>query len=590
MKTKSKKLSQMSRDELLDFCRELYGKNGVAAFTFAALKSVPTLYFNLYAKHLPQRTLLKELGIEDEFKQWSLTQPFSSGARQRWSWDVVVEKAKIVMEVEGRLPPAMWFQKNGHASIVTALYYLGHTWDQLQEAVGDFSTSNFVESRSGKRWLSHAEASLSNFLYARGIEHWKGERYDDAFADAAPSRYAIYDMHFVNQAGERFDVEVWGDRPNGHNETRYADIREAKEAFNSSNSRFLGIHFKDCYVESVLATILERAIGRIEPFQFDKSTDSLLHSTHWSNADELLDFCRDLAAKMPDGKFPAEDWLRKRGRWADRDGEVYNTLSAYIKQWIGGIRKLRELIGQSEHSTKQWDRETAIAAYKAFYDKHGMTPHQMRHSKRRATHDSPPDALTSEAINLAAAISKYAGGVAAVHAELRIEVVKISKWSKATLLSSVQEIAETYGLSPHQLKLDHQKGRVDLSADKAKWLGQVADAIARFPGGLPAIYSELGIDAPKRIQKPKWKDDSLLAAVKEIVDTFGMTPHQLKTDNQEGKVSLDDDKRKWIGRVISAMTSFPGGPAAIYSALRIDPPKRKSGRRRGSLASPLPPR
>lgn len=578
MEIAGKKFSKMSRNELLDFCRELHAKDGVAAFTFAALKSVPTLYFNLYAKDLPQRTLLKELGIEDDFKRWSQTQPFASGARQRWSWEVVVEKAKAIMKEEGRLPPAMWFQKNGHASIVTALYYLGHTWDQLQEAVGDFSTSNFVESRNGKRWLSHAEASLSNFLYARGIEHWKGERYDDAFAEAAPSRYAIYDMHFVNQAGERFDVEVWGDRPNGHNENRYADIREAKEAFNANNPRFLGIHFKDCYTEDALSAILEPAIGRIEPFQFDKPTDALLHSTHWSNADELLNFCRDLASKMPDGKFPAEDWLRKRGRWADRDGEAYNTLSVYIKQWIGGTRRLRELIGQADCSTKQWDRETAIAAYKAFYEKHGMTPHQMRHSKKRKANEKPSDALISEAINLSAAISKYAGGVDAVHAELGIEVVKISKWAKAKLLSSVREIVETYGLSPNQLKQDYKAGRVALTPDKAQRVGQVADAISRFPGGLFAVYAELDIDAPKRIKPPKWTRESLLAAVKEIVDTYGATPHQLKTDSQGGKISLEEDKRKRIGRVIAAMTAFPGGPPAIYSALGIAPPKRKGGR------------
>jgi hypothetical protein len=54
---------------------------------------------------------------------------------------------------------------------------------------------------------------------------------------------------------------------------------------------------------------------------------------------------------MPDGKFPTEEWLRKRGRWADRPGEPYNTLSVYIKQWIGGVRKLRLLLDQEEAST-----------------------------------------------------------------------------------------------------------------------------------------------------------------------------------------------------------------------------------------------
>ena len=138
---------------------------------------------------------------------------------------MIVKKAVAIKCSQGSLPPALWFQKNGHAALIQALYNLGHTWDQLREAVGDFSNSNFVQSRNGLRWLSHAEASLSNFLYARGIQHKKGERYDDTFSQSSPTRYAIYDLHFVGTDGDWFDVEVWGDIPGGHNEEKYARVR-----------------------------------------------------------------------------------------------------------------------------------------------------------------------------------------------------------------------------------------------------------------------------------------------------------------------------------------------------------------------------
>lgn len=483
--------ASMSRVELLDYCRKLYAEKGVAVFTYSALKSIPRLYYNLYSKGLSQKTLLKELGIAQEYKQYVT----------RWTWELVLEKALAIKESEGRLPPAMWFQKNGHSSFIQALYTLGYTWAELREAVDDFSDSNFVQSRNGMRWLSHAEASLSNFLYARGIAHKKGERYNESFAELAAGRYAIFDLHFLGKNRKWFDVEVWGDKPNGHNEEIYAKTRSAKEFFNSSNPHFLGIHFADCYDEAKLAAILSPHIGDIVPFQFDKPTDSLIHSTHWSNADELLDFCKELASKMPDGKFPAEDWLRKRGKWASRDGQAYNTLSVYIKLWLGGIRNLRKLLGQAEASTQQWDRESALLAYKKFFDKHGLTPQQVRHSYRRKAGSlfSEKDAL--EALRIASAIEKYADGADATNKALRINPQRQIKWPKEELLDKVKQIANEYGLSPNQLLYDHRKGKIELPAEKVRMVKSLIDALTRFHGGLHGVYDELGIQPPKRKRK-----------------------------------------------------------------------------------------
>lgn len=496
----SKDFSRMSRKELLAFCCELYSKIGIAAFSYPELKAIPKLYYNLYANKLSQKTLLHELGIEREYKQYLLTQPrkYGSTVRERWSWELIVKKALEIKETEGRLPPALWFQKNGHASFIQALYNIGHTWAELREAVGDFTDSNFVQSRNGLRWLSHAEASLSNFLYARGIEHKKGERYDDSFADLMVSRYAIYDMHFLGKNGNWFDVEVWGDKPNGHNEEKYAKTRAAKEYFNSDNQHFIGIHHADCYDEDKLAEILSPSIGVMEAFQFDKPTDSLIHSTHWSNADELLDFCKDLASKMPNGEFPAEDWLRKRGRWADREGEAYNTLSVYIKQWLGGIRNLRKLIGQGEASTQQWDKESALAAYKAFYDKHGLTPQQVRHNHRRKADASLSEAVILESARVSSAIEKYAGGADAANGLLGIKIERQVKWTKDAILDAVKAIVDEYGLSPNQLLADHRKGKLELPAEQYKMVKRLIDVIPKFDGGLAGVYSELGIDVPKR--------------------------------------------------------------------------------------------
>lgn len=201
---------------------------------------------------------------------------------------------------------------------------------------------------------------------------------------------------------------------------------------------------------------------------------------------------------MPDGKFPAEDWLRKRGRWGGREGPAYNTLAVYIQQWVGGIRKLRELLGQAELSTRQWDRDTAIAAYKAFHAKHGMTPHQIRHLRKRSGEEAPPAALIFEAANLAHAISKYVGEIAIVNEGLGIKVVKNSKWSPEKIRAAVKDIVNKYGSTPQQVKSDSRTGKIYLDEATTKQVRTVINAMSRYPGGIKAIYSDLGIEPPRR--------------------------------------------------------------------------------------------
>ena len=266
---------------------------------------------------------------------------------------------------------------------------------------------------------------------------------------------------------------------------------------------FLGIHHADCYDDARLLAILSPHIGRIVPFKFDKPTDALIQSSHWSNADELLEFCNHLASTMPDGKFPAEDWLRKRGRWEERDGETYNTLSVYIKLWLGGIRNLRRLMGQDYESTKQWDRKSAIAAFQQFWKTHGLTPHQARHKYRNRSDQKVSEAVAKEAVRIASAVEKYAGGAPAVIKALGINPDPQHKWSNDAVLSAFKQTIEKHGLSPSQVRYDHVVGRMTLSTEESQMLSQLIDAITRFPGGLSAIYGQLGIIRPSRPRRKK---------------------------------------------------------------------------------------
>jgi hypothetical protein len=407
------RFNDMSDDELIDFCRGLYAKHGISALAFGALKTHPTLYTTLYHRGLRQAVLLERLGLIEEYRAWKADQPIRYGAdlRERWTWERVVREARQAQLSQGFLPPAAWWQANGSGSLVQAVYQLGRTWEGLRAELGDFQSSLFVEARNGMRWRSHAEASLSNFLYARGIAHHRGSRYPEGYKEETGRAYGIYDMHIEGLRGS-VDVEVWGDKPNGSDAENYRLKREGKERFNAGNEQFLGVHFADCYSDERLTDILAPHIGVIVPFCFDRPTDRIIQSTHWSNTDELLEYCRAFAADQPNGEFPTEEWLRKRGKWADRPGPAYNTLSVYIKTWIGGIRQLRELLGQAGVSNVKWDRETVLRHWKVFRERHEMTPNAMRARHARGQGQFPID-VVREAGALAIAASKYVGGSAA---------------------------------------------------------------------------------------------------------------------------------------------------------------------------------
>lgn len=499
---KSARFSLMTDEQILEYCRSLYDAHGPTALTFQALKSHDNLYFALHVRGIGQRALLIRLGLTSELKSYRYTlKKFRDGKRlERWTWERICEVATEAQLAAGHLPPAAWFQANGKGALVGAIYNHGKTWEDLRAALADFNSSQFVESRSGIRWRSHPEASLSNFLYARGIEHRRGERYPEAYSEATGRAYGLYDLHFQGLRHE-IDVEIWGDKPNGHGSAAYAEKRRGKELFNAGNPRFLGISFRDCFSDDKLSAILEPFIGLIPAFRFTQAIDHAIESSHWSNADELLEFCRHLASQMPDGAFPNEEWLRKRGKFASREGPAYNTLSVYIKLWIGGIRKLRELLGQPEMSTQQWDEAKTLERWRGFWDKHGVTPSQVRHSNRQKASQFPKDVLL-EANNLANAAARYAGGADAANTKLGITPARARKWPRHELLNAYRKITGTWGATPGQVLSDFQAGKTKLTADEARWIGQVIDASTRN-GGSRELCEAIGFITPKRPRRKR---------------------------------------------------------------------------------------
>jgi hypothetical protein len=227
--------------------------------------------------------------------------------------------------------------------------------------------------------------------------------------------------------------------PDKLSDGRYASTRAAKERWNANNPNFLGIQYVDCLSDARLTAILEPFIGVIEPFRFEKPQDPYIEASHWTDSDELLKTCRQLAAQQPDGLLPNESWMRKRGRYADREGPAYNTLAVRINQWLGGTRRAREFLGQAEHSTEDWTPEKAIAAWRKFEEQHGVTPTQ-------ATGRLHRDRLPAGVLQWGQAIRGACVRYGVLDEARRGRSARRIKWTADTLAAAWVEFNEKYGV------------------------------------------------------------------------------------------------------------------------------------------------
>lgn len=368
------------RADLLNRVRTLYAQQGIGALSSTFLeKQKGDLYNKLRSVGLKQPQLLAEMGVtQEEYARWAdANQTYAGKSRPRWTWELAIEEAKAVKEKLGDLPTEDWFRKNGFSSLVSIVFKSGHTFEDLRRAVGCFSTSTFVESRNGLRWRSRPEACMSDFLHARGIEHKKGRAYPPEFGQRFGKRGGQYDLHFFSPIHSNWtDVEIWGDGLGKLSGGRYERTRRQKEEWRAGDPNFLGIEYANCLTDTKLTEILRPYIGDIEPHNFEKAHDRHIETAHWSNADELLKTCQQIAAMQPDGIFPGESWLRKRGKYENRDGETYNSLAVYVNRRLGGVRNVREILGQGHASTTAWTPKSLIESWRSFEQRWGYTPVQ----------------------------------------------------------------------------------------------------------------------------------------------------------------------------------------------------------------------
>ncbi len=173
---------------------------------------------------------------------------------------------------------------------------------------------------------------------------------------------------------------------------------------------------------------------------------------------------------MPDGIFPSEDWLRKRGKYANCPGPQYNTLAIRVNQWLGGARNLRKLLGHAHASTTAWTPENVIAAWRNYEDQYGISPSQAKGTEQRRT-------LTRESGREADKIYDAARRHG-VLAEARNGRNARIKWTPERALAEWKTFCKTNGRTPSECMSSKQRKKLSraLTAEATR----IYDAVRRL--------------------------------------------------------------------------------------------------------------
>ena len=246
---------QFKIELLINECKKLYDEHGISVLLYKNFDK--KLYFRLYQKGIRLSDVRKILGVEKEFSEYKQNTSYMYKGEERhyWSWSRIIKIVKPIVKKHNFLPPAAWFQENRYQSLIQAVYNLGKSWENLRDEFKSYESSSFVTSRNGMRWRSHPEASFSNFLYNRGIEHQKGRKYPDDFSKITGQTYGYYDLMFKDKNNNFIDVEIWGEKPRGHAQKHYAYKKHLKEKYNLNNKNCLGINFREGVNEKRLVKI-----------------------------------------------------------------------------------------------------------------------------------------------------------------------------------------------------------------------------------------------------------------------------------------------------------------------------------------------
>lgn len=380
-------LRSYTYEEYVSAFRDLYGKHGMSALSQKWLKDhgCEHVYGRAKAKGYNMETIASALGILDEYKLFRTQQHGKNWrAMAKWNLETVTSQLNQLIEVYGDIPAVGWLEANSFAGM-TSWISNNKGMSYFREQLGPSTSKRFV-SRGGLALRSWAEVALANFLWARGLDVYRGRKYPEEYATSSGRKHGWYDLEFDAVSGEfagkRILVEVWGNNeksgPLGQDLDKYLQTKTQKLAFNKGNSCFMGISFQDCYKEHVLADSLEQFIGLCNPTRFKNDEDRVLPSALWSTADHVLEQCRLVCDNMPEGKLPPSSWFRCKEKYKDRkinawEPQNWHNIDEKICM-LGGYLKVRVLLGQGDYNQTFWNHDLVIERLVEYCEQYSSWP------------------------------------------------------------------------------------------------------------------------------------------------------------------------------------------------------------------------
>lgn len=374
-----------TREEYLAAYESLLGEFGVQGITPKWMKEhgIGNKYENgLRRFSLSSEGVAQHFDVLEALKQHRHEIRSKGNHYVKWTEVKVRETAQHLIEEHGFIPSVEWLQQNELWGFSDAIR---NRFGGIEAYRSKFGVSGEIKlnvSRANLILDSFAECCFSNFLWARKIEHSKGKRYPPEYSQFSGKALGRYDIEFVatkeNFAGKLISVEIWGGSTTGHRKIEYEETKQAKIAFHKDNLNFLSMSYIDCYDEDKLIEILSPYLADMSVLQLEKDHDSKFVSSQLTLADSVLQRCQFVIDHIEGGILPGTNWFARLPPYENRitedwEPKTYGNIVEHLQK-LGGIRKIRDILGQSEHNMSDWTAAKVIRALADFWIDHNKWP------------------------------------------------------------------------------------------------------------------------------------------------------------------------------------------------------------------------
>ena len=347
IRTKYGQLKAYTEKEVHELWSELIQKHGVVVLHKGWLRSNGHVSLHTACKRLKvsKKNIANENGILQEYINYVKGTRNRWADEQRWTKDKMYECLQDIANLYDGIPSQDFLKHNGYGAILGALARAKISFADVVDKFGGVRSR--LTSKNGLTWRSYPECALSDFLYARGIFHTIGKRYEAPFT-VDSNEYGIYDMHFtatkVPFKDQVIDVEIWGSK-DVHYSDKYEKRKEQKLEYNKDNKNFLCMDYQSCYKDCDLKPILDQYID-VDIIVNVPVNGFITDTTNWSLIDRVVFRANEICEKLGEHNLPPSNWFRRIAEYDSRKVHHWEPESwhpfLYNISLIGGFVVLRK--------------------------------------------------------------------------------------------------------------------------------------------------------------------------------------------------------------------------------------------------------